>query len=155
MLIRFLRSWENPWNRISNAETHAVYIQNNTRTLYARVYSTPDGHLRYLFSSFKFEVSQVPNGQKQALVNAIKYVCSLTLWHPCRHPSVSLRVQRYKKILIFANIRDKIYRILRNLQKNAQYKQGYLAKTNKKRSSKLRCIKLIVGDLTIRIRAFE
>jgi len=48
-----------------------VYILNYTRTLYARVYSTPNGHLRYLFLNNKFEVSQVPNDQKQALVNAL------------------------------------------------------------------------------------
>ena len=87
MLIRRLRSWENPCCQISNAETHAVYILNYTRTLYARVYSTPNEHLRYLFLNNKFEVSQVPNDQKQALVNAIKYVCSLTLMHHADTPA--------------------------------------------------------------------
>ena len=64
----------------------------------------------YLFSSFKFEVSQVPNGQKQALVNAIKYVCLPTSRHLCRHPSVSLQVQNYYKILRYANFKATIVR---------------------------------------------
>jgi hypothetical protein len=37
------------------------------------------GIYHYLFSKTKFETSYIPRGQKQALVNAIKYVCSLTL----------------------------------------------------------------------------
>ena len=51
--------------------------------MYARVYSTPDGHLRYLFLSCDVEVSYVSNHQKQALVNAI-ILCLLP--HPERSP---------------------------------------------------------------------
>ena len=60
-----------------------MYIQVHTHTYiwYTRAYSTPDGHLLLLvFEIIRlFEVSQVSISQKQALANAIKYVCSLTL----------------------------------------------------------------------------
>ena len=46
---------------------------------HARVHYTPMGIYCYLFLSCDVEVSYVSNHQKQALVNAIKYVCALTL----------------------------------------------------------------------------
>ena len=45
---------------------------------YVWAYKHPMGIYHYLFSITKFETSYIPRGQKQALVNAIKYVCSLT-----------------------------------------------------------------------------
>ncbi len=92
-----------PCNQISNAETHAVYISARIPKQNMWAYYTPMGIYHYLLLRTKFEVSQVPNHQKQALVNAIK-ICLLP--HPvmsCRHPSVSLRVQNYKEFLICAN----------------------------------------------------
>ena len=56
-----------------------MYIRNYTRTTYAQVYYTPMGIYHYLLLNITFESSYVSNDQKQALVNAIKYVCSLTL----------------------------------------------------------------------------
>jgi hypothetical protein len=44
-----------------------------------------------LFLNNIVEISYVSISQKQALVNANQYVCSLTLICPRRHPSVSLR----------------------------------------------------------------
>ena len=58
--------------------TLCIYEHTRVPIWYTRAYYTPMSIYCYLFSSFKFEVSQVPNGQKQALVNAIKYVCALT-----------------------------------------------------------------------------
>ena len=52
--------------------TLCIYVYARAQIKYTRVYNTPMSIYCYLFSSFKFEVSQVPNGQKQALVNAIK-----------------------------------------------------------------------------------
>ncbi len=61
--------------------TLCIYKCTRIPIWYTRAYSTPDGHLLLLvFEIIRlFEVSQVSISQKQALVNAIKYVCSLTL----------------------------------------------------------------------------
>ena len=61
--------------------TLCIYEHTRIPIWYTRAYSTPDGHLLLLvFEIIRlFEVSQVSISQKQALVNAIKYVCSLTL----------------------------------------------------------------------------
>ena len=55
-----------------------VYTHTHVILIRAGI-NTPMGIYHYLFSKYMVvEVSQVSDDQKQALVNAIKYVCSLT-----------------------------------------------------------------------------
>ena len=69
------------------------------------IYYTPMSIYCYLFSSFKFEVSQVPNGQKQALVNALK-ICLLP--HPVTSMQTPQREFAGAKVLLFFEICKKI-----------------------------------------------
>ena len=58
--------------------TLCIYAKTHVQ-MYTQVYNTPMSIYHYLFSKMTyFEVSQVSRSQKQALVNAIQYVCSLT-----------------------------------------------------------------------------
>ena len=58
--------------------TLCIYANTHVQ-MYTRVYNTPMSIYHYLFSKMTyFEVSQVSRSQKQALVNAIQYVCALT-----------------------------------------------------------------------------
>ena len=59
--------------------TLCIYADTHALMKYTRVYNTPHEHLLLLVFEDFIEVSQVSESQKQALVNALKYVCSLTL----------------------------------------------------------------------------
>ena len=54
------------------------------------VYNHTTGIYHYSFLRTKFEVSQVPNHQKQAFSKRLKYVCNPTLAYQRRRPSVGL-----------------------------------------------------------------
>ena len=58
--------------------TLCIYEPPTHQNIVRAVYKHPMSIYHYLFSKTKFETSYIPRGQKQALVNAIKYVCSLT-----------------------------------------------------------------------------
>ena len=65
--------------------------------MYVRVYRHPWAPTTALFSNITFEISYVSRSQKQALVNAIKYVCNPTL--ECSHTSqrefAAAKLQKY------------------------------------------------------------
>ena len=57
----------------------------------------------YLFSKTFFEISYVSESQKQAFSKRLKNMSAPPLRRVNRHPSVSLRVQRYYKKSTYAN----------------------------------------------------
>ena len=79
-------------------------IYQTTHVLqHARVYKHPWASTTTCFRRLFIESSYVSESQKQAFSKRLK-ICLLP--HPdasCRHPSVSLRVQRYTKKMTLAN----------------------------------------------------
>ena len=94
--------------KVSNKQCRnprSVYTYTRVhKTWYTQVYNTPHEHLLQLcFRRLLIEISQVSESQKQALVNAIQYVCNPTLAYLRRHPKREFALQSYNYFLIYAN----------------------------------------------------